>query len=450
MDETIKQLDELSEKYTRNKKLGNKDRQKAEELLKSLFLSADTVVYGYDFMLRLPAESACKAFVSAWKCEAVDGDNLVEGLMKNREFDGVAGKYRLVELIRQFIPLDTRVAFVLLVNLAGRLTESGRKKPDVRIVSVFRKKLMDSKELLRIRLGEYGVSPRDISSISALVLMGLIDADAEGASGKKEWKMEFLKWLEQGGSVPTLSPPLVREIEKVTARWPEEIQRECLRLGLIKTVVTRIGVKPQAETSRTGQPATPSDGLEIRVSTGDVNQKEQDPGGSKVYEERSEALVHLRAVADYVLRLEREFHDVHKSLTNARFECESQRRRLVDQQRLVRELQDKNRNIELECRGLKEKLNAAERRIAELETSLDRQRIAHQREIDRLVEQMDRESQYNLQEFKNELAQSLRLLHADFIDIENETMTAELGEHLRFTIRKIFRLLEGKGVVLRE
>lgn len=450
MEETVKQLEELSEKYKRNNRLSKEDGRNAEKLLHSLFLSNEKRPVAYQYVSKIPAENVCNAFILAWQSLDMDGESLLTELIGNKHLSGMAGINRKVELLSGFIPLSQKSALILLKDLTETIGKYGRKKPNSRIVSTFRKKLMDNEQLLQVPLED--LNSKEISGLSAIVMMGLVEGNTGDAVRDSDWRMLFLKWLGSCGDRVFLSQKLTQEIEQETSRWPEKLQRECQQLGLIKTVVTHIAK---------GEPELPDSGMSQKIPAV-TNNVIDDPlkGNIKVHSEldsvpkedrcRPGTLRCLQIVADDIMQLENKLKNMEIELSTLKLEHEKTKLELNDRQVMVQELQKTKGRLETEKEELTEKLAMAQKKISELQAELEHENAEHAKKVDQLLAQMDRESEYNLQEFKNILSQTLYLQYNEYLEIKDEKMTENLGEHLRFMIRKIFRLLENKGVVFDE
>jgi len=441
--DVIREVEVLSEKYRNNNKLSRVDALKVEESLGLLFMAPETFEVACYLMLKLPSDCACRALISSLQGGDTERQNKIDSIVKHKGFNSFSGRCRQLELLKLMIADSKRSAFFLLTHLAEQLTMAGRKKPGSRIVAMFRERMMDNLELLQIPLEKLSVSPRQISNISALVLLGLVDMHRQdpGSDGKK---IKFLEWLAGSGSQPTLSDTFVCEVEKDTASWAEDIQRECVRLGLIRIVTFRTESETQTPKKETAKSEI------AHVTDFDGVPKIEQGKGTTIWDRSSGPVRQLEAVAEYLISLEEYLASLKKELHSIQANLDSEKKQRLESQMLVARLKEDNRSLALQNKEMSTGLEAAEKTVLHLEREAENRSKAHREEIDLLLSQMDKETDYNMKEFKNMLAQSLRLQYMNFLEVEDTPMTADLGEHLRYSIRKVFKLLEARGISVEE
>ncbi len=427
-------IEELIEKYKRNSKLSREDGQQAEEIVTKMLLSIDTRHHAFNYMLGVPAKNACNAFVSAIQEEEIDGIELIRGLVEAKEFAGTAGDYRKLELLERFIPFSMEATSILLSDIVKSAGKFGRTKPNSRIVSKLHKKLMTNDALIGLPITELNFSPKETNGLGSILIMGLIKGK-KGKSPDTEWIKRHLNWFKGAETKVALGSEVIAEIEKETVNWPEDLQRECLDLGLTKTVTTII-----------------ADEDKIKYDNLSGNGLEKEP--EKVMTDGASIDIgvfrHLEAIKQHIQILDQQVREKDKKISEL----------IVQQERLRVD----NNNLNLDLTRLKEKFGqqeeqkfllekkyaTASQEAEELREEIKNLKDNQSKEIGRLMIQLDQESEYNLEEFKNMLSQTLKMQYAEFEEVKDEEMTKKLGDHMRYLLSKTFRLLENKGVILKE
>lgn len=461
----MSEIEALIQKCKKNGKLNREDAVRAEQIITSLLKLDENRNSGFGYMLKLPVEVASGSFSEAWK---LSGDNdkhrLIEGIVNRKDYNGLAGFNRMIELIRVLIPLSVSDAFRILVTLAEKATAGASKKPNPAVVKNFRKRLMENNVLTKISLEKENINARQASAIALIVLMGLIEGHPGNAPVERE--MSWLDWISRSNAILGLSPKLVSEIEQETARWPEIFQRKCVQLGLIRTVTlqTSLSGDETPTNTRVPGPVPPLHPDKHALTVGQmavpevkqVSREDREPfsktGEDSVTnvkqksESKLSALKHLETVAEYIIRLEERVNHLNEQLSKAEFQRNTDRNRLNEAEKTIRSLEETVNETQSTQKGLVEQLGTARSRITELEDTISKMKNDHQAQISRLVDQSEHESRFAVEEFRNRLAQSLRLQYCEFTDTDNAPMTQELGEHLRYCIRRIFSTLGNKGI----
>lgn len=166
MDNVIAEMETMAAKFKRNSKLNQEDSKRAKELLLQLLTRADLRKSGIGYMMSLPTQVGCSAFVDAWKqVGEPDRTQLVEGITDNKDFAGLAGFNRIVEIISLFLPISIPVAANLLVVLTEKSTSGASKKPHPAIVKAFRVNLMEDTGIIKVHLGKQDLNPRQVTAI---------------------------------------------------------------------------------------------------------------------------------------------------------------------------------------------------------------------------------------------------------------------------------------------
>jgi hypothetical protein len=469
----IKKLEDLVIKYKEKKKLNNHDKLIAEKILEMLLSESGYRTAGYRYMLELPHDTAGNAFLKVWLDSGKqDRDALVGGLAEYEDFTGEAGYNRLIELIRQFINTSDVVAIRLLAQLGDKMTNSGTKRPPNKYVGRFKDILMDNNELLKLNPAT-STPPRDAEYIAVLVMFGLLLKSKEDGFEDFEWVQSFLQWLGLLQDSYRIPSKIVREIEKETANWPEEIQRRCVEMGLVTVVTTNLYRNVRKET----EPAAETRALEKRAGNqpigagvasadNDQNKAGRDdgvkPAGTRESDEKAavdgtneiisaikngkDALFYLQKLGEYIEGLERKQKDLIFRLarTKQEFEAERERRLLAENKLAVVEknLLEKENKVKM----LEFELDGARNKIAEMNDRMLEMERKYESEKAELLEMIEAKSKQSVDQIKNRLVSKLRTDYLDFMQIDGEQMTVELGENLRIQLRNIFTILDEEGI----
>jgi len=333
----------------------------------------------------------------------------------------------------------------------------------------FRSNLMKKNELLKLPIGEHNLTPREINPIATLVLYSLLPDDQDNPDQGIEWKKFYLDWIAQCRSKPLL--PLLNDIEKGTASWPEELQRHGVQLGLLKTVSTSlkkdsgiplIDLSPSSGGGAVIQKTNSGkqEPLHIaRKATGKNKARGASEGthtdpenGRPVAGPRPgdtfDAVLYLDRLGHHIAELEKRIRKSESELMNALLETDrvKQKRylsetRLVESEQIIRKAETRLQNLEAE---LAESRDAIDRLSSELAEAKSK----HDNEVSNLLEMIDQRSNQAVQQVKNKLARLMRTDYQDFMQIDNDPMTVELGENLRVQLRNIFRMLSDEEIRL--
>jgi hypothetical protein len=468
MDQVLNQLQTLTEKFKQNKRLGDKESKTAREQLELLLTNPEYLDQAFKLIPHLPPEVSCQALLAAWQAgDREYREKLVQILLEDRELADRAELKRKLSLIKEFIPVDSQVALRLLIDVADRLTEGGRTPPARQFVSQFRQELMDTKKLLSIPLGENNISSRDISSIAGMVLMGMIEGRETCTMEDTVWKHDFLDWLSGYKSKVTLGQKLVREAEKVTKNWPEDLQRQCVALGLITMVQTQFtreqqmesylrpehrrevtAVSPEVEKSQIKEcprraAATLVEMGRNNIQTAPVAQRESRDG---LYTELNSKLC-LEWLAEYIDSIEKENEALRKNIKLLEEQFNLEKKHRIDRERHIAELQAELQRQQALVHETNEKISMLERETRELQNSLHNEKLAREEEVKHLKERIDRECNYVIEEFKGKLCDRLYIHYKDYLDAK-ERSTTEVADHLKYLLERIFRELLNEGIIV--
>jgi hypothetical protein len=428
MDHVLNQLQMLTEKFKQKKRLNNEESNTAREQLEQFLTNPEYLAQAFKLISYLPPEVSCQALLAAWKAgDREHREKLVKNLLEDRELadreDFKREQSLKLSLTKEFITADSQVALRLLIDVADRLTEGGRKPPARQLASQFRRELMDTKKLLDIPLGESNVSSRDISGIAGMVLMGMIeDRDTCAAMDDTGWKYDFLDWFGGYKSKVTLGGELVSKAEKVTKNWPEDLQRKCVALGLITMVQTQFTRKQQIESylrpehGREVTAASPEiersqikecshrasafgEGGLDSIQTAPVAQRESRDGlcmglNSKLC---------LEWLAEYVNSIEKKNEVLSKDIKFLEGQFHLEQKHRIDLERHIAELQAELQHQRALLHEKNEKISMLERETRELQSSLHNEKYAREEEVKHLKERIDRECNYVIEDFKGKL-----------------------------------------------
>jgi hypothetical protein len=430
LEEVLDDLRKLVLKFKQNSKLNLDDSVSVKERMGCLLEDPEFWIRGYGLLLSLPPEPACHAFLEGWKrWGETRGGSLIDGLLDFENIDTVQGHNRLIYLTRLFIPVSDKIAIRMLRKLGEILTEGGTQKPSQKTMKVFRDNLMKDRDLLKLSLGKHEMTPDQIRNISTLVMFGLIDESTD-VSPEAGYLNSFLEWIAECHCRPVLSEKTMTMIERGTRRWPEDVQRSCFSLGLIKTVV----YKPDTGTSDTSKSIQASSSVTGTSRIGGVR-PESIP-------EKFDAMQYLSRLGVYIRELEYQRSDLADN--RQAYQREYNHRIALEKQLTV--LQEE---IEAERgRGeyLQRRLDVADTELVRLKEQIESKEREHERGKRDMLNMVERGPEIAVMQVKNRLARLLRTDFRDYIQIEDEPMTVELGENLRAQLRGIFKILEDEDI----
>lgn len=470
-------LEELAARYKNNKKLTRNDKLEAERALELLLLERSQRSKGYIFMLTLPQDTAGSAFLKAWlESEESEREALVAGLVEHRDFTGEVGYNRLIELIRHFIPESGNVAMRLLLALSDKLTDSGSARPPNKYVARFKSVLMDSNDLLKIPAAtKHELSSHQKASIAIVVMCGLLFKGNDDGIRDVEWLRLYLQWLEKLGAPFKLPAKVVQELEKETGKWPEELQRQCVQMGLVTVMTTRLYQGPEgahlpASEKRVVTDRAASLQKEESEQIADVSEETKKAEEQKTQErfERNrvapvsgergrgqqqirdgfDAIRYLEQLGHYIRSLEEKQKKMSEELFDARLVADGERRKRREFEDKLSEAMKCVQESEFRIKKLQSEIAEAQNRIEELNSQLAEERKKHESETAELLEMIEINSRQAVEQMKNRLASKLRTDFMDFRQVDGEQMTVELGENLRVQLRNIFTLLAEEDINL--
>lgn len=360
------------------------------------------------------------------------------------------------------------MALRLLIDVADRLTEGGRKPPARQFVSQFRQELMDTKKLLSIPLGENNISSRDISGIAGMVLMGMIESrETCTMEDTVVWKRDFLDWLSGYKSKVSLGQKLIREVEKVTKNWPEDLQRQCVALGFITMTQTQFTREQQMESylrpEHVGEVTAVSPEVERtqikecprraatslvewgrdNIQTAPVAQRESRDG---LYTGLNSKLC-LEWLTEYIESLEKEKETLRKNIKLLEVQSNLEKKYRIERERHIAELQAELQRQQALVYETNEKILMLERETRELQNSLRNEKLAREEEVKRLKDRIDSECNYVIEEFKGKLCDKLYIHYKDYLDAKERSAT-EVADHFKYLLNRIFRELLNEGIIV--
>jgi hypothetical protein len=465
MENIINELESLANKSQKSKKLNKTDRKKAKDHLVLLLKSPEYLEKGLALILRLPAETAGTSIADAW----INSDDnykkeIIQNVVKNDGFRGIPGQNRLVEIIREFISISIEVTVELLVFYCDQVTGSNSKRPAPKIITGFRKKLIDNMNLMKIPLQEIILTPNDMSLISATTLFALFTAEAGEIGDDYKLISTYINWLNQSNTRPTLSSKIQTEVEKETKKWPEDLQRLCNQTGLISTIITRI--EPPGDQEKItkkesawechghGQIADPvfsNTRNNVDIQQGLLGRStEEDHKRTTENNEPFNPLLYLDRLKQYVTDLEKEkkllqfrSQKIQQELEVIKSERTRINQQLIEKQSTVQKLQENFSKLNKELDERNTEVGELKEKICELENS-------HQTDVNKLLDQIQDESDIRLKEFRTGLGFELQRYYLEFLEICKDEMTIGRGQHLSNRMQRIFSVLSKKGIPFNE
>lgn len=458
MEEILNQLTALVAKSKQNrKKLNEADIEIAREKLQTLLEDREYASRACRLVPDLPGP-CCRAVLDAWRVsDSEHREKIVQLLLEEPALIGTAGLNRKITLVADFIPVDTRVALRLLIDLSGRLTQDGTKPPAPPLAGRFWKELMATKKLLRIPLGEYDVTDREITGIAVMVLFEML----ERPEADIPLKSDFVNWLGQCRSKATLGTGLIKKVEKVTEKWPEDLQRRCQKLGLIRTISYRITadrtakpVFPESRVQVTHTPAPSENGGNMIAKAPPAGHGKSSGPETETQEPATGPCAELNVqmcidwLTQYIAALEKENMGLKKKLDALEMEYHRERMRNVEQEKQLADLQKVQSRQEALILDLSGKVTGLENEKLELVNSLQAERLAREKDVESLKIRIDRECSYVLEEFRNRLLDRLSGHYRGYLEAREKPPTSQLAEYLKFVFDRVFRELINEGISL--
>ncbi|MGB9804132.1 hypothetical protein [Desulfofundulus sp.] len=450
MDETLKELEVLAAKFKDKKKLNSTDSEIAREKLRLLLESPEYYSRACRLIAILPVD-CCQAVLDAWKessCE--QKEKIIQVLLDEPELNGSAGFYRKIKLVATFIPDDYWVALRLLINLSGFLTDGGTKSPGKLFVRLFRKELIETRKLLEIPLEKYDISVRQISGIAAMVLSGMQDEQGSDIA----MKTDCINWLGRCRCKADLGAKLVAEIENITKKWPEDLQRQCHKLGLIKTISYSVRTEKHVFTEL-GEKAS-----HRLVHLEKIKEKlppghDASPGSSSDMQKTTAGTcVELNVqtcidwLTQYIATLEKENASLKGKLNSLEIECQREKMRNKEQEKQLTNLLEVQNQRETLIQELNRQITGLENEKQELLNTLQEESYARKKEVESLKNRIELECNYVLEEFRNRLMDRLSRHYRGYLEAIEKPPTIQLAEYLKFLLDRVFRELINQGVRL--
>lgn len=424
-------LTELMLKYKQYSRLNKSECEIAREKLRLAFLQPDNLDSCIEYMFSLPSEVSASAFRDAW--QAYDDSSrvrVVDKYVKHNQFQSEAGYNRTIELISHFAGVSVETSTLLLNELGRTLTNDATAPPSQKPVARVRKELMSEDVLLLDQSGSLWAGLTDAGAL--LVFYGIACEESGAHENGSLWAKPFLSRLAKAKRKLPVVDKVTKDLERKTAKWPEELQRIALDLGYIRTIITSLKNAPdlksggQSNHGGNAPAPVPAAAEESRtIMTGTLSVRNR-PG------EVAETLKRVR-------------HDIDRAV--AGLEDERQARVFLEER--IRVLENENNETMQRVKALQELLRQTQSRNLELESELTASRERLDSETTRLLEMVEKRSELAATQTKNRIGQKLVTDYADFTQIESEKMTTGLGENLRAQLRTIFRLLADEGISLK-
>lgn len=418
MEEIVKQLKEIVEKYKKNKKINKNDQNNAQQGLEALLRSPDYVKVAFDFIPNLPPEVSIRAFISAWEGASVDQrKELMNGLTESNEMKSNAGYFRMIGIVKDLIPKYTEEAIELLVYISLMNTKNGKEAPNKVLAERFRKKLLENRCLLKLPIEKKQLKEVEISAISAMALCSIVEK-REFTKEDEGLLNDILDWLSAVQKRVFIGRKVIDYIEKVSKDWPEHLQRKCLDLGVIKTLRLKGSEKKLPESSEFVDKA-----------------KEHE----EVLANKEDVIGYLGKIAKYIESIERENDSLKKIIKDLRYQLELEKQIRNKKEKEVEKMQ-------AIVNEMNEKVVILERHKAELQESLNAEKRYHEEEVMRLKERIDRECNYVIEEFKGHLYDKLFRYYRDFNTAKNRPSNAQIADYLKSLTERVFKVLMGTGI----
>ncbi|SHH18735.1 hypothetical protein SAMN02745221_01879 [Thermosyntropha lipolytica DSM 11003] len=420
MEEIVKQLEKIVEKYKKNKKINKNDQDNARKGLETLLQSTDYVKVAFGLIPNLPPGVSIQAFISTWKGASVDQrKELINKLTGSDEMKSNAGYFRIIGIIKELIPEYTEEATELLLYISLMNTKSGKEVPGKVLTERFRKELLENRYLLKFPVEKRQLDEVEISAISAMVLCSIVEK-GEFNEEYEELLSDILDWLLAAQKRVFIGKKVIDYIEKVSKDWPEYLQRKCLDLGVIKTLRLKGSEKKVPESS------------EI-IEKGKENEK--------VLVKKEDVTGWLEKITKYIEGIEKENDYLKKAIKDLRCQLEQERQIIHEKEKEIEKMQ-------AVLRETNEKLVNIEKQKAELQEILNAEKRHHEEEVMRLKDRIESECNYVLEEFKGKLYDKLFRYYKDFNTAKNRPGDAQIADYLKSLTEKIFKVLIGAGINL--
>ncbi|MHB8183707.1 MAG: hypothetical protein ACYDDN_08195 [Candidatus Desulforudaceae bacterium] len=434
MDDIISRLDELAAKFKQNKKLSNADNKIGRDKLRILLLSPDYADRALLLLVSLP-NPCCGAFADAWtESDTNNQERIVSLLLQSPAPEMNPGWVRRISIISAFIPVDTHSALDLLVDLCRRLTLDGSKVPPKPVVGRFWKELMSTKKLLKISLGDREVGIPEISGVAGMVLLGML----ENREGDVPLKARFVEWLAHCRTRAILGASLVTEAEKVTKKWPEELQRACQAVELIKTV--SFCTAPQGAKDLESPPSV------VITNSEKDNPVQEKQGGAYNFPKDLTLERCLRWLQQHGTVLETENAELKRKTQALNTNYQREKDRNAEQARQKDILQGETKRQESLISGLSESIESLKQQREELMSDISKERHAQRQEVEELKERIDKECSYVVDEIRNKLQDKLSRYYNQYREASVRTSNGELAEHYKYLCDRVFRELTNQGI----
>lgn len=435
MEEIVEQLKAIVDKYKKIKKISKNDQSNVKECLEALFKSSDYAQVAFEFIPNLPPEVTIQAFVSIWEGASLDQrKELMAGLLESNAMKSNAGYFRIIGIIKEFIPKYAKEAMELLLYTSLKITKNGKEVPNKVLAERFRKELLENKFLLKLPIEKSELKEGEFSSLAAMAVCSIIEKK-EFTQADEELLNDVLTWLSMAQRRAFVGRKVIDGIEKVSKNWPENLQRKCLDLGLIRTL--RLLCKSEDKDNKKNLPNLPESECKV-----DKNEEHKESPG----DEELDAKKCLEKVAKYIEDIETENECLKKSIKDLNLQLELEKQRKNEKEKKIEELQAECHQQQSLINEMKEKIADLERQVATLQGNLNVERQAHEREVINLKERIDRECNYVIKEFKGRIYDKLFRHYREFKSAKNRPNTPDIADYLKYLTERIFKVLIELGV----
>jgi len=453
MDERIEKLEHIATSFKKNNKLSKKNEKEVNDNVAKMLLNPDTLGRGLEFVHIFPPKQAGESFGIALKNgEIPECEAMIDSIISSKKFENLPGYKRLTVIIKQIIPFSEELAVKLLTYLSISATESATKIPSTQLLDVFWNHLMLENDLGNIFLGNKEITTKELNALTIMVIGGLFVRGAPEANRVKY----YVHWLDKGKRKISPAAIITSKFENYLSKLPGDVQRLCLEKGLIRKTKDNLNESTSimVDTGFIEKNAlTP--GLEERdyeTSAGDNLQSSAEGLPEKditaARDERAGFETYLGAIRSYIIELEKEYYSQQRRFNDAETQLKIEKNKKASFESKYKEVEELLEKKDKENQAFRDNINDLNKKVEELESKLKDLEDQKKGEINDLLEKIKSESEFAKDEVKNVIAQSLQRYFDDLTKIEEEQMSEQLFEHLKYLNNKIFSVLIDKGVPL--
>lgn len=477
LEKIANKLEELVVKNKKNKKLNNPEKKLAHEYVVELIMHEDWLEKSLQYLLNLPVELCSSVLETAWtNLPDFQKKLLLKVITESKEYNSPAGHNRQIEVIRVLSSLRDKDALTLLVSLSNKITSGGTRIPANATIKKFKQALIDPGFLLKLTLSDQN-SPDEIGYIAINILLGFSDQypieDKSVRQNTIELEIGHLLWLMSSEKPISIQPKILKEITKNLIDWPEEIQRHCFEMGLIKEIRLRAPFDSSNKTETTTSIPVQKNEFINR----EVHQTENNASDAKetlsINASNNESIVKQEYKPTYSQQFKSQAgsfpnrDNILIQLENVTFAV----RKLVDEQKntmltiqnleniirikekTVTDLKNQLIKKEYEINQSKEAESNAARKMKDLEIHIQslKQMMAEKEQLAKdteaaFVRNIESGIDQKAEQLKNRVKGALRTDYRQVMQVQDAEMTIELGDALRAIVFNIFSVLEREKI----